>query len=341
MARKALTALPVKLALLLLLAGIPAIALRLFAAAGERERLMAAFNPAGGPTEPASALAEALAAVDRNLYRDLLILGASAFLFAVVAGIISYFILRRPLIALGKQAKDISTGSAAPIAGKPYTGELGALAGELDTLRGVLAERTAQLRHEADRYSALLEGLPEVVYLYNADAEDQENKSYINGQIEALTGYKPDEWLADPKLWSRSLHEGDSERVLSDYERSCKTGAPFDCEYRITTKEGKVCWVHDRATVAADAEGKVSLMRGTMLDITERKEEHEKLSTRFGRLEAVLDAAGDATVGLDHHHTIVLFNAAAERLFRMERADVLGQHVTTLFEDDPYIAPKI
>jgi len=51
MARKALTALPVKLALLLLLAGIPAIALRLFAAAGERERLMAAVTPPGAPAE--------------------------------------------------------------------------------------------------------------------------------------------------------------------------------------------------------------------------------------------------------------------------------------------------
>jgi PAS domain S-box-containing protein len=341
MARKALTTLPVKLALLLLLAGIPAILLRLIAAAGERDRVRAALSPDGAPTESAPALVEALGAVDANLVRDLLILGALALLFAAGAGMASYVILRRPLLALSKQAKSISTGSEAPLTSKPYTEELATLAVELDSLRGALAERTAHLEKEVGRYNSLLEGLPEVVYLYDASTDAGASKSFINGQIEVLTGYTPEEWLADPKLWSRSLYEADSERVLSDYERSCKTSVPFNCEYRITTKDGSIRWVHDRATVAADDTGKVSLMCGTMLDITARKEAHERLSTRFGRLEAVLDAAGDATVGLDHHHTIVLFNAAAERQFRMERADVIGQHVSTLFEDEPYIAPKI
>ena len=54
--------------------------------------------------------------------------------------------------------------------------------------------------------------MPLVVYVDQLD--DKSSPLLVNPQIADLLGYTQDEWLADPDLFSNSLHPDDQEHVL-------------------------------------------------------------------------------------------------------------------------------
>jgi two-component system, LuxR family, sensor kinase FixL len=56
-------------------------------------------------------------------------------------------------------------------------------------------------------------------------------------------------------------------------------------------------------------------------------------SIREGTLQAILDAAVDAVVLIDHHGLIQAFNRSAERLFGYAAAEVIGRNVAVLMGD--------
>ncbi len=84
--------------------------------------------------------------------------------------------------------------------------------------------------------------------------------------------------MADSELFPRLLHPDDRERVLAEDERTEITGEPFRTEYRQYTKDGRVIWVRDEATLVHDYEGRALFWQGVMFDITEHKRYEEKLA---------------------------------------------------------------
>ncbi len=159
--------------------------------------------------------------------------------------------------------------------------------------QGVIEDVTA--RHQAEarqrdaetRYRNLVERIPAAVYI--DDVDEMATAVYISPQYERLTGYSPEERLADPGLWVRMLHPDDRDVVLAESDRTNASGDPFDFEYRIITKDGRTTWVHDHASLVEDRDGRQS-WQGVLIDITERKQAEEALSRR----DKILEAAGFA-----------------------------------------------
>jgi PAS domain S-box-containing protein len=93
-------------------------------------------------------------------------------------------------------------------------------------------------------------------------------------------GYTPQEWLADPKLWSKTLHPEDRQHVLKQAALTDQSNKPFDMEYRMIARDGRLVWVHDEVILVNDLEGKPQFWQGIMLDITERKQAEEALQEK-------------------------------------------------------------
>ncbi|MGZ6546055.1 MAG: PAS domain-containing protein, partial [Actinomycetota bacterium] len=156
-------------------------------------------------------------------------------------------------------------------------------------IEDITARREAEARQrEAEtRYRNLVERIPAVVYI--DDVDEIATAVYISPQYEALTGYTPDERLAEPGLWVQMLHPDDREAVMAESGRTNASGDAFDLEYRIITKDGQTVWVHDHASLVDDRHGGKS-WQGVLIDITERKMTEEALSRR----DRILEAAGFA-----------------------------------------------
>ncbi|GAB4505217.1 MAG: hypothetical protein Fur0043_22120 [Anaerolineales bacterium] len=138
------------------------------------------------------------------------------------------------------------------------------------------AERS--LRESEARYRMLVEQLPVVIY---RDALDEQATSlFIGAQIEQLTGYTPEEWLADPGLWTENLHPEDRERVLEENRRHIEAKQPFRCEYRLRRRDGRFVWVRDEAVVIFDEQGRALYAQGVLEDITARKHHERQLEAQ-------------------------------------------------------------
>jgi PAS domain S-box-containing protein len=124
---------------------------------------------------------------------------------------------------------------------------------------------------------------------------------YISPQIEAMLGFSPAEWLADPKLCFRQLHPEDRERVLEEVYQSQDNGKPFRSEYRLMTRDGRVVWVRDEAIVVRNEAGCPCLIQGVMWDISEHKQEEELLRKSESKFRTIIErvAVGIALVDIE------------------------------------------
>jgi len=160
--------------------------------------------------------------------------------------------------------------------------------------RDITARKRAEeaLQESEAKFRRLVVHLPTVVYI-NA-VGDARSTLYVSPQIETLLGYTPQEWLADPKLWSKTLHPEDRQRVLKQAAHTDRSNKPFDMEYRMIARDGHPVWVHDEVILVHDLEGQPQFWQGIMLDITERKQVEEALQEKERLLS---EAQGIAHIG--------------------------------------------
>jgi PAS domain S-box-containing protein len=152
----------------------------------------------------------------------------------------------------------------------------------------VLRRRTQAWRQQEARYHTLVEQLPAVVYVLAAD--EQATRLYFSSYSTTLTGYTPEEALAQADHWRDWIHLADRKRVLALDAETNATGAPFRAEYRHLRKDGSYVWVLDECVPVRDATGTVIAWQGVVLDITTRVEAEEART----RLAAIVDSAEDA-----------------------------------------------
>ncbi len=97
---------------------------------------------------------------------------------------------------------------------------------------------------------------------------------------EAVTGYPPGAFSADPYLWFRMIVPEDRDMVLTHIARVESGEAVPSLEHRILHKDGSIRWIKNTPVLHRDEDGRVTSYDGLISDITERKwaEEAHRLS---------------------------------------------------------------
>jgi len=176
------------------------------------------------------------------------------------------------------------------------------------------------LEDEAGAYRDLLERVPAVVYI--ADTGEAGAWHYLSPQIEAILGYTPEEWRADPLLWKKRLHPADRERVLAEEDAfiAGKTRSTAG-EYRMLHRDGHVVWIRDDATLHRDSAGRLR-WHGVLSDITEQKRTEAELERRAAQQAAVARLGERGLERVDVNELIEQACAAATQLLDVEFASV-------------------
>jgi PAS domain S-box-containing protein len=185
--------------------------------------------------------------------------------------------------------------------------------GRPKTFHGVLMDITARREAEESarhaetkaivaeaRYRTLVEQIPAMTYIEvpSPGAPETTRLVYVSPQTETILGYTPEELIADPGHFARMLHPDDRARVLAANEETERTDQPFDQEYRVFAKDGRVVWLHSQAVLVTDESGSPRFCHGVALDITARKEAEESLRELEDRYQAVLGRLGSETDGV-------------------------------------------
>lgn len=168
----------------------------------------------------------------------------------------------------------------------PYYKDVGMI-GFQGVARDVTARKRAidALQKSELKFRTLVEHLPTVVYQHKSG--EASSMLYISPQIETLLGYSPEEWLADPKSLSKSLHPDDREYVLKQMSALEQKEEPFEIDFRMISRNGRTVWVHDHITSVKDPDGQHQIWQGIALDITPQKHAEEKLQKQIDHLTAL------------------------------------------------------
>ena len=154
----------------------------------------------------------------------------------------------------------------------------------LDEGSGPSVERA--MAADLDRLRQVIEHLPVVTYTLDLEGPREEG-SYVGAGIERLTGYTPDEWLADDDLWLGLLHPDDRDAAEEGWQRLLDDGTPYDCEFRMVRRDGTELWVREKA-VKTTRDGR-ELVDGIFEDVTERRLAQDRLAAAEQRTHDLVE----------------------------------------------------
>jgi PAS domain S-box-containing protein len=146
-----------------------------------------------------------------------------------------------------------------------------------------------------ERYRTLSEQIPAVLY---SEVHTPEGALvYESPQGQQLLGYSIEEIMRHD-FWMSLIHPGDRERVLAENQRVDRTGDPWNMEYRVFAKDGRVMWVRDHAVMVRGEHGEPDFWQGYYIDITDQKLAEEGLRQALEREHQALERERQAATEL-------------------------------------------
>ena len=168
--------------------------------------------------------------------------------------------------------------------------------GEPLLFEGVMMDVTAQREAESAAQSAtgqlaeLLELGTAALYCYELGDEDVPTPRivYVSPKLGSYLGMTEPTLLADPRRWLDAVHPDDHASVRAATEHAWETGADRIGEYRVIDANGSVVWLADRMRcVSRDENGHPRRFIGTILDVTDSRNERDDLARRLDTLWTV------------------------------------------------------
>jgi diguanylate cyclase (GGDEF)-like protein/PAS domain S-box-containing protein len=176
-----------------------------------------------------------------------------------------------------------------------------------------------------------VESIQAIPYISDWDARG--TIRYISPQVEALLGYRVEQWYDGADLWESNLHPEDAERLLAESARSFAEESDFACEYRLRAADGKTLWIAERETIVRDGAGRPGFCRGVMFDITRMKTAEERLLAAESALRAerdlaqrYLEIASTVLLVLDADESVRLLNGHGHELLGHPAGSLVGRN---------------
>jgi PAS domain S-box-containing protein len=178
----------------------------------------------------------------------------------------------------------------------------------------VSQDLAGEVAESGRRWLAAVEAAGHGVWEWDVPA----GKTFRSAQYHRMLGYSDQEITTSREGWLQLLHPEDR-KLAHQVNQACLDGRTdtFSMELRLRCKDGSWKWLLNRGMVVSrDAGGKALRVLGTITDVTEYQQSQQNLRDSEGRLNAIIGSAMDAIITVDQHQNIVLFNTAAEKIFR-------------------------
>jgi PAS domain S-box-containing protein len=174
------------------------------------------------------------------------------------------------------------------------------------------------LQDSNERYRGLIEASPVAIIDFDFDGRV---RSWNNGAAEIFG------WSAEETIGRVNPTVPEDERAffLANISRIRAGETVRDLDVRRLHRDGSLIDVSISAGPIRDAHGEVVSVVALMIDVTERARSLRALAASEARKDAVLRAALDCVVIVDHEGLIVEVNPATEETFGWTRGDAVGR----------------
>ena len=192
-----------------------------------------------------------------------------------------------------------------------------AIAGQLD-LRRVSFNLTTP--HPDSRYQLLFD--QNVAGFYRTAPDGR--VLGCNSTFARMLGYASREEVLGCRAQQFYFSAEERDQFLKELQRA---GSLVNSELRLRRKDGSSMWVVENVAATCDEQGTLTLIEGTMVDISAHKRAEDALRNSQERLLGIITSAMDAIITIDEKQHIVVFNKAAEEIFRCTAAEVIGKSI--------------
>ena len=148
----------------------------------------------------------------------------------------------------------------------------------------------AALREQAAHMEILVEQLP--VAVYSLEPRVDGHFTYVSPQFATLTGMTAEDMERGLPAFYERVHPDDFTAVRAEAERAYLTDAPFEIEYRVRKGDDEWIWLHNRANLSRDEQGRPIAWHGVFLNVSERKALEASLRDSEERFRRAFDGAG-------------------------------------------------
>lgn len=216
---------------------------------------------------------------------------------------------------------DVAFDAAAPVRGD----EVADLGTSLRWMMSSIIEQqkmregvTKRLTESEERYRFLVEGARVVAWEFSpADGRF----TYVSPQAGELLGVPAETWLEEGFL-DRHLHPDDAPRLADAQAQLVATGVGCSLDYRLRHVDGHDVWVHHLSASSAGSESPADdMVRGILLDITERK----RFEQRLALAGLVFENSTEGIMITDAMNLIIAVNPAFEAITGYGAEEVVGR----------------
>lgn len=181
-----------------------------------------------------------------------------------------------------------------------------------------LAQSEASLRNSEQNMQLAAQAAGLGLWTWDLDSND----FWFTDEGSGLLGFEPMKQVDKESLLAR-VHQDDRDAIRQAREEAIQRSGEFACEFRLVNPLGGIRWIAANGRVEYAPSGRPRLLRGVILDITDRRQADE----RFRR---VVDGAPIAMLMIDGNGRIALSNRQAENVFGYARAELIGQCIDLL-----------
>ena len=228
--------------------------------------------------------------------------------------------------------------------GVPRFNPDGEFAGYRGIARDITNRRKAQdaLQASEERFRGLVSNLPGLVYRCTYDSSW--TTLYMSRGREKIAGYPVDAFERGKRSFKEIVYEDDLQQVRAAVREAVDAQSHFEMEYRVHAPDGRIRWIEDIGRPGFSEDGRVQWLDGVMFDITERKQNEERLRL----LETAVDDATESVLITDSEldepgPRIVYANPGFRAMTGYEPDEVMGKTPRILQgpETDPELLTEL
>lgn len=167
---------------------------------------------------------------------------------------------------------------------------------------------------------------------YHWEFWEREDGSFIynSPSCERITGYAVTEF-EDPELLIQIIHPDDRKHYKEHRLKTWEDPGPDYCSFRIYHKNGDLRYIEHVCQPVFNEKGEFIGIRGTNIDITERKKIEQRLIESEKRFREIFETLPVISVqGYDCNRKVIYWNKASEELYGYTRGEAMGQKLEDL-----------
>ncbi len=162
-----------------------------------------------------------------------------------------------------------------------------------------LREATQALRDSEEQYRTLVANLPGVVYRCALD--ETWTMAFMSDAVESVLGYPASAFVGNAGLaFVDVIDANDRARVEESVHEALEAGLPWQIDYRVRHRDGRLLWLHERGRGVRDEHGNVMWLDGVLIDVTERRELETDLRRSRDEAERAARSRADFLARMSH-----------------------------------------